>query len=88
MSTLPYARPEQHRHLGDGVYANFDGYGIEIRVNDHRSPMVAYFEPGVVANLSAFLAEHQQAAQAHTRAHDRLQATVEEAAAAVTQERP
>ncbi len=51
---------EQTRHVGDGVYATFDGYGLEIRVNDHRSPMVAYLEPGVVANLQRFLDDHAQ----------------------------
>jgi hypothetical protein len=51
--------PEPCRHLGDGVYATYDGYGIELRVNDHRSPQVAYLEPQVVHALSRFLIDHQ-----------------------------
>lgn len=55
-------------HLGDGVYATFDGYGVEIRVNTHLSPMVAYFEPSVVAALPRFLERMQQRAQAQQEA--------------------
>lgn len=51
--------PEKRSHLGDGVYANFDGYGVGISVNDHRSPEVVYFEPEVVEKLSSFLKAHQ-----------------------------
>jgi hypothetical protein len=54
-------QPETTRHLGDGVYATFDGYGIEIRVNDHRSDVVAYLEPSVLEALQGFFAQHQQA---------------------------
>jgi hypothetical protein len=49
-------------HLGDGVYATWDGYGIELRVNDHRSDSVAYLEPAVIAELSRFLDRKQQEA--------------------------
>ena len=52
--------PERCRHLGDGVYATYDGYGIEIRVNDHRSEQVAYMEPQIVRALSQFLDQHQE----------------------------
>jgi hypothetical protein len=54
-------QPEATRHLGDGVYATFDGYGIEIRVNDHRSDVAAYLEPSVLEALQGFFAQHQQA---------------------------
>jgi hypothetical protein len=45
---------ENHEHLGDGVYAEFDGHGINIRVNDHRNPVAVYFEPEVLAALIKF----------------------------------
>jgi hypothetical protein len=47
-------------HLGDGVYATFDGHGIELRVNDHRNDPVAYLEPAVVLKLALFLERQQQ----------------------------
>ena len=47
-------------HLGDGVFATFDGYGIELRVNNHRSEPVAYLEPRVVTELVRFLERQQQ----------------------------
>jgi hypothetical protein len=50
-------------HLGDGVYATFDGYGIELRVNDHRNDPVAYLEPAVVAELVRFLERKQREAR-------------------------
>ena len=36
------------RHIGDGVYAGFDGYHITLRVNDHRSGIVVTLEPSVM----------------------------------------
>jgi hypothetical protein len=47
-------------HLGDGVYATFDGYGIELRVNDHRTTPCVYLEPDVVAALASFLERQQR----------------------------
>lgn len=41
------------QHLGDGVYASFDGYHINIAVNDHRNHVVA-IEPGVLTNLISY----------------------------------
>lgn len=40
----------EDRHLGDGVYASFDGYHIWLAVNDHRHKVVA-LEPAVLAAL-------------------------------------
>jgi hypothetical protein len=54
-------QPETTRHLGDGVYATFVGYGIEIRVNDHRSDVAVFLEPSVLEALQRFFAQHQQA---------------------------
>lgn len=45
---------KNHEHLGGGVYAEFTGYSIDIRVNDHRSPVVVVLEPQVLENLMAF----------------------------------
>jgi hypothetical protein len=59
---MPNLVPDATIHLGDGVYATFDGYGLEIRVNDHRSPKVAYFEPSVVAAMGRFLEAHRATA--------------------------
>lgn len=49
---------ELHSYLGDGVYAKFDGHGIEIRVNDHRNPVAVYLEPEVLERLNKFY-QHQ-----------------------------
>jgi len=43
---------ENPTHLGDGVYATFDGFGIELRVNDHRNPVAVYLEPDVLNSLN------------------------------------
>lgn len=37
-------------HLGDGVYASFDGYQIWLAVNDHNNKQVA-LEPSVMKSL-------------------------------------
>lgn len=42
-------------YLGDGVYAIFDGYGIELRINDLYDPTdKAYLEPPVAKALIDF----------------------------------
>lgn len=42
-------------YLGDGVYAVFDGYGIELRANSHDKPTdVIYLEPLVLEALDRF----------------------------------
>jgi hypothetical protein len=41
-------------YLGDAVYAYFDGYGLELRLNRHDSECVIYLEPEVMANLVLF----------------------------------
>jgi len=37
-------------HLGDGVYASFDGYQIWLAANDHRNIVIA-LEPDVFESL-------------------------------------
>ena len=41
-------------YLGDAVYAHFDRYGIELRLNDHRNERAVYLEPEVIQNLIEF----------------------------------
>lgn len=38
-------------HVGDGVYASFNGYSIEVRVNDHRNPVAVTLDPQVLQGL-------------------------------------
>lgn len=46
-------RPAEH--LGDGVYAIFDGYGIWLHTNDHENPTDRVFlEPQVMEALKRF----------------------------------
>jgi hypothetical protein len=45
---------ENPTHIGDGVYVYFDGFGFELRVNDHRNPMAVYLEPSVLDALNRF----------------------------------
>lgn len=46
--------PENPTYLGDAIYAYFDGFGIELRLNDHREPCTVYLEPSVLAALNQF----------------------------------
>jgi hypothetical protein len=42
-------------YLGDGVYAFFDGFGLELRANDHLNPTdTIYLEPLVLEALNRF----------------------------------
>lgn len=53
-------QPELTRYLGDGVYATFDGFGLEIKINDHRNPVAVVLEPDVLIRMVQFLDEHQR----------------------------
>lgn len=44
------------KYLGDGVYVSFDGYHINVAVNDHTNHVVA-FDPGVVKALKEYFEE-------------------------------
>lgn len=49
-------------HLGDGVYAIFDGYGIWLHANDHKDPTDrVYLEPAVLQGLLDFNGEVRSA---------------------------
>ena len=48
--------PEEIKdYLGDGLYAKFDGYQIELRANDFNNPTdTVYLEPAVLEALNRF----------------------------------
>lgn len=41
-------------YIGDGVYIEFDGFGIWLRANSPDNPEGVYLEPEVLANLNRF----------------------------------
>jgi len=50
---------EKLDYLGDGVYAEFDGFGIWLYANDHQNPTdKIYLEPEVFARLLKFQADN------------------------------
>ena len=46
---------ENPTYLGDVVYAYFDGFGIELRFNQHDAPCSVYLEPSVIQALNEFV---------------------------------
>lgn len=42
------------RYIGDGVYAEFDGYHIQIRVGSHENETLVYLEPEVLSMLNEY----------------------------------
>ncbi|MGL6133013.1 MAG: hypothetical protein ACRC1L_02300 [Prochlorococcaceae cyanobacterium] len=54
----PHPQAPAVEHLGDGVYAAFDGFGIALRVNHHQNPVACYLEPDVLAALIRFRDRH------------------------------
>lgn len=51
------AENKNHEYLGDGVYAEFDGHGLQLRANDHRDELCTdriYLEDGVIHSLVTF----------------------------------
>ena len=48
------------RHLGDGVYASFDGYQINLAVNHHNNHVVS-LDPEVFGALLKFSDEIKEA---------------------------
>ena len=46
-------------YIGDGVYTEFDGYGIWLKANDHRTPTdKVYLEASVLRGLIRFAQAH------------------------------
>ena len=49
---------KNHCYIGDGVYAEFDGFGIWLRTGDHREEKCddkIYMEPDVLDSLNRFV---------------------------------
>ncbi len=49
---------KNHCYLGDGVYAEFDGYGIWLRTGNHEDHLCTnriYIEPSVFENITHFV---------------------------------
>ena len=50
---------KHHCYIGDGVYAEFDGYGIWLRTGNHQQDHLCddkiYMEPGVMHSLNLFI---------------------------------
>lgn len=52
---MPEIEKYPRDYLGDGVYAEFDGSGIWLRINDFNDPTdTAYLEPEVLRSLINF----------------------------------
>jgi hypothetical protein len=47
-------------YIGDAVYAFFDGYGVELRLERHDARCVVYLEPKVLEGLMLFWSQHTQ----------------------------
>ena len=48
---------KNHSYIGDGVYAQWDGYGFWLRTGDHRDHKCdakIYIEPEVLDSLNQF----------------------------------
>jgi hypothetical protein len=46
----------ERRHIGDGVYVEYDGHGIMLKANDITVPTdMIYLEPEVAAELIKFI---------------------------------
>ncbi len=56
----PEEDPKNTEHVGDGVYVTFDGFGFEIRVNDHRNEVAVYLEPSTLKSLIQFTEKFKQ----------------------------
>lgn len=46
--------PNYQQYLGDGVYASFDGYHINLAVNHHLNHVIA-LEPEVIQTLKEYI---------------------------------
>ncbi len=42
-------------YMGDGVYAEYDGYGVTLRANSHDNTNLIYIEPFVLDNINNFV---------------------------------
>lgn len=54
---------EHHTYLGDGVYAEYTEFGVNLRLGDHRSMVVVVLEPEVMQQLFEWYKIEQEAAR-------------------------
>ena len=47
-------------YLGDGLYAYFDGHGIELRLGHHENECTVYLEPETLQNLIEWIQSLRQ----------------------------
>jgi len=47
-------KTEDHRYLGDGVYASWDGSQVQLKLNDHRSQPLIFMDGEIIQNLLDF----------------------------------
>ncbi len=51
-------------HLGDGVYAKWDGYGVQLHANSHLVPTDRiYLEPEVLRGINRLVKRCREAAR-------------------------
>lgn len=68
---------KNHSYLGDGVYAEFDGYGITLRTANHEDHLCddkIYLEPDVFKSLYDFVknvTKEKEIASLYKRVHDK-----------------
>ena len=55
------AKIDEIVYIADGVYASYDGFGLDIRVNHHMNPTAVYLEPQTLNALVAFYQRCQPA---------------------------
>lgn len=56
---------ERKQYLGDGLYADFDGYQIELYAsNGERKTNSVYLEPGVLASFLIYIENLKKAMNA------------------------
>jgi len=47
--------PDKETYLGDGLYASFDGWQIQLRAPRPDGDHLIYLEPAVIVALAAFM---------------------------------
>ena len=52
--TIQRTDMENPAYLGDGLYAYFDGNGVELRLARHDNKCAVYLEPEVMQSLDLF----------------------------------
>ena len=59
------SQPENQAYIGDGVYAEDDGFGVWLKTERHFEPPTSthriYLEPDVLKNLTDWLTARRKA---------------------------